>query len=345
MDLNTIDPQDPTFSQAVAQLAQMEADDAAEDAQQKAATGEGKGSATDGDTRTPEAEQAEVQTPDPEPGESETPGAPAEPETQQPETPDPDKEKEKVAPKESQSKFAKNQQRLEGGWKALNERKAELQKQQEQHQAQVAEHNQRMREFEARRAAETKPKFTAEQVDSAASDLERQAKGLEDNGDYEKADRLKFKAEEYREYARELRANPPKTAPSDAQREAEHQRLQKEWWGKAAVDFPNAAKEDSAEGKALRSLIESEPAIVNDPKGLYYAARLVTAETASARVPTLEKELGDLRAKVKALNEKLAVPAGGSARSGHVATKRFEDMSEEEQLSQLQAEAATRGHF
>lgn len=200
------------------------------------------------------------------------------------------KEQTQQTPKEP-SRYEKARGRQENAWKQINDEKAALKADRERLEAS-------QRAFEEQRKTE-EARFTPDQYDKAAEKFEKEGK-------FDLADLA-------RQRASELRKNPP---PSPQQREvmaaqaAQHQAQMKEWWGKAAIDFPSVAKEGSTENQALAGFIKAEPDVLRSPKGMYYAARLVTAEQSAARVPAMEKELGALRARVKEL-EALTAPGGG----------------------------------
>lgn len=283
--------------------------------------------------------------PDPKPGE----GTPA--------TADPAK------PVVEPSKYEKARARLEKTWENVNKEKTELQKQREEFARQQGEFESRRQAFETEQAKSTKPQHPPEAYDQFAlkcvddaEALEAQAEKLEADGKYGEADKAKADAaakrklsKDARAYAAEIRANPPKQPADPKAAEAKFQQEQKEWWGKAAVDFPNVAKKGSPEALALEALIK-DPATRNDvlgsPKAMYFAARMVNAETAAARVPQLDKELGEARAKIKELEGQLSIPVEGDVRgAGGGAEKSFEEMTPDQQEAQLrrEAEAIDRG--
>lgn len=247
--------------------------------------------------------------------------------------------KDKTAANPPTSKFAKDQERRLNTWKELNAEKelvrttAETLKQRE---AALAAREQKLSQREAKLS---QPRFKPEDYEQHAGKLEAEAKKLEDEGNFTQADRKRYDAEKAREYAAQLRANPPKADPSEAEQAAQFKARQKEWWGKAAVDFPNVIKEGTPERTALIELLNKEPDIVNDPKGMYYASRLVSAETSAAHVPQLRKDLEAAQARIKELEQLTAVPGDGSVPATSSGPKAFKDMSSEEQLAQLEAEA------
>ena len=342
---------DPTLGEAMSALAEMEAAEQGQTPSPGDSTQQTPDSATTGE-RAPETGEAQAQTPETKPA-ADAPAAEAKAKTESQTEPKPGEQKPAAKDKQQQeqpkqSKFAQNQARLEGGWKTLNERKAQLEKAEQTFKEREAELARREKSLQAERQKASQPKYKPEDYEAAgtqwereAATLEAQAKKLEAEGKFEEADKArelaagkKVQAKQAKDYAGHIRANPPAPAKTDEQAEAEFRAQQKEWWGKAAVDFPNVAKAGTPEAEALKALIKSEPAVVNDPKGMYYAARLVTAETSSARVPALEKELGELRAKVKELGGKLAVPADGAvARPG--GEMPFNQKSEAEQEAEL----------
>lgn len=249
------------------------------------------------------------------------------------------KDQSQTQPKPGETKYEKNKQRIAKTWEEINREKelvrttAETLKQRE---AALAEKEQRLAQREAKLSA---PKFKPEDYEGHAAKLEAEAKALEDAGDFTKADRKRYDAEKAREYAQQLRANPPVADPTEAEQAQRFQARQKEWWGKAAVDFPNVIKDGTPERNALIQLLNAEPDIVNDPKGMYYASRLVTAETSAARVPELSKALEAAQARIKELEQLTAVPGDGNVPLANGAPKTFEQMNTAEQLAQLEAEA------
>lgn len=242
------------------------------------------------------------------------------------------------------SKFAKDQARRVETWENINRTKTEL-------ATTKAALDQRATALQAQEAALaqreaklTQPRFKPEDFDSHAAKLEAAADAKEEAGDVRESDYLRRNAKEYRRNAQQLREHPPQADPTIAQqREAEKAQFaarQREWWGKSAVDFPAVANEGTPERAALLNLIKSEPDIVNDPKGMYYASRLVTAETLAARVPTIEGELTALKARVKELQELTTVPNdGNTSRPPSTGTKTFSEMSPAEQMAELEREA------
>lgn len=315
----------------MANLAAMEAADAAPAA----------GTTPDTPTASakPEAERAaSAENTEGQPPKAGSEGAPA---TEQPKPddakPDPSKETAKPqdkpaepAPDKPQSKYEKNRVRLEGGWKELNAEKATV-------RATADTLKQREAELAKREAAVKEAEAKARQPKYTPDDYERAALQFEEKGQYDLADAA-------RAQAKELRDNPPPPPPTDAQAEAQYQAEQKEWWGKAATDFPKVAVKDSAENKALQALIAAEPGVLSDPKGLYYAARLVNAESSAASVPGLTQQVSELTAKVKELEGKLAVPAGGAA-PGNLGPVPYEQKTEAEQEAELYAQAREMGAF
>lgn len=343
---------DPTLGEAMEALAAMEtAENAGTQQQQAQPQSQQSASATNGQRATESSapsgaakvpDGAEAQAAESKPKSDPKAGTPA---TE--EKPKTEQEQQQQQP-DNRSKFAKSQERLNGSWKDLNERKAELAKTEETLKQREAELKKREAAYQQRQTAAQQPKYKPEDYEGAAANWERlsgvmmkRAEQLEAEGSFDEAEKLKKdaavkanQATQAKAYAAELRANPPAPVQTDAQAEAEFRSQQKEWWGKAAVDFPNVAKAGTPEADALKALIKNEPEVVGNPKGMYYAARLVTAEASAARVPAMEKELGELRAKLDALSKKLAVPGDGAATSpgGEIP---FAQKSEAEQEAEL----------
>lgn len=260
-----------------------------------------------------------------------TPAA-AEPKTEQPAS-EPKKEIETQG-----SNFAKSQVRLEKTWKAVNDEKANIAKEREAIKAQQQSFEQQKQQWEAKRAQESaklKPEEFEQQAQSKigqatqmseqADAWDARAKQLEDAGEFADAEKAAANAKQLRKQAAtqegladllkaradELRKNPDPTAE---QFKAQVERQKQHFTMEAAKKWPDIAKEGSEFQKQvighLKTLEAQRPHLVDDPSIIYDVARLVAAETGAARVPTMEKELGELRAKVKEL-QALTTPSGG----------------------------------
>lgn len=322
-----VDPNDPTLPEAMEQLTKAEAADAAEAGQQQAPE---TGSA-DPAERAGDKDQQQVPPSEPKPD----PGASA--------TEDPTKPSTEQKPEDKgKSKFAQANARLEGGFTKLREEKSAFEKERLTFQAEREEVAKQRKALETERAQASQPKYKPEDYENHAANLEREAEACDAKGDFDQAVIKRHEASKHKAYAKELRDNPPKPAPTDEEAQASFLKAQKEWMSKALTDFPRVGDKNSDEAKAYAALIKNEPKIMEDPKLLYFAARLVCAETSAAAVPAKDKELDGLRAKVKELETKLTIP-GDVVTINQAGRKPVSEQTDEELESELRREAEASG--
>lgn len=265
------------------------------------------------------------------------------------------------------SSFAKDKVRRDDSWKALNTEKSAFQQERSQFEALKQSHSREVERFQVERA-KANQKFTPEQYEQAAQQRETaigglneqaeaweaRAEKLEGAGDFKgaaqaklQADNLKeqalaskLQARQFKDMAAQLRQNPD---PTMEQVKAKNEHAMREYTLQAVSKWPKFAEQNGEFQKKVAQELQAarqQGLEVNEvPVLLYHAARLVAAETEAARVPVLDKELGQLRAKVKEL-EALTAPGGGSGSiqrqpTGNVAK------SDEEEGAELRSLAAT----
>jgi hypothetical protein len=299
-----VDPQDPTLEAAFKQIESELSADAPVTPETPAAKPDSATPAPAPQTDTPEG-----QPPKPEPT-----GTPATAPEVKP-----------TDAKPEPTKYEKAAGRQAEAWKQINTEKEEVRSLRKQIEAEREAIKAERIAVEQEKAKAAQPKYKPEDYEVAADKWEAEGK-------------LDL-ADAARKQAKEMRDNPPKPPPTNAEQEAQFKEQQKEWWSKAAVDFPNVAKKDTPEAQALAALVKSEPAIYNDPKGMYYAARLVCAEVAAARVPAMVKELDAANAKIKDFETKLAVPGDGIVSGAPNGEVPFDQKSEAEQWATMEREA------
>ena len=255
------------------------------------------------------------------------------------------------------SKYAKDFARRLVTWTELNEGKAAFSAEKAKLEGDIKAQRDRLygeaEAFRLQQAASTPPpekyEAYAAEEERKAGDLDKQAKAAEADGDFTKADKLREAAAEARAWAKnakakaeELRKNPP---PSQKQQQEKLAVYLKEWTSKAAIDFPEFAKKDSAVQKEAaayyRQMSAQVPMLQTLPGFIYFCAERAAYKTAADRVPGLERELGELKTKLKEL-EALTnpSPSGGVPKQPAAAgNKKFEDMTPDEQFAWLRENA------
>jgi hypothetical protein len=88
----------------------------------------------------------------------------------------------------------------------------------------------------------------------------------------------------------------------------------------------------------LMNLQRQAPGILRHPQSIYLVTQLTAAESSAARVPAMEKELSQMKARVKELETLTAPGAPGQPPrlNGQIP---FEQQSREEQFAALEAMA------
>jgi hypothetical protein len=336
-----IEPNDPSLSDASAMLAEMEAAENAADQGQAPVTTAAPGS------EEPAATAGQG-------SDKQVPSTTSKPESGTPAAQEPQKPQDKPTGK---SKYAQAQERLHGSWdKLFVEREAHkkaLATFESERNSLIAEKQQ----IEQERQRLSQPKYKPEDYDNAASQWKAEADALEAEGKFDEAAEKRGLVKKAQEQAKYLRDNPPKPSPTAEQTAKEFEAKRKEWYGKAVQDFPEIARKDSPVFQKLTETITKGSAgydpiiaeVVNrSPEGMYYAARLVNAETCAANAETCaasvtqkDKEIVELRAKVKEFDEKAAIPADSVAQR-QAAKKSDSEMSDDELEADVirQAESA-----
>lgn len=237
-----------------------------------------------------------------------------------------------AAADKGKSRYAKAQERLQGGWEELNTSKAAIKAEQEawqkQRDAEKAELQRQREEFEQQRS-KAEGEFTADQYEAVA-------KKFDAEGKLELADLARARAEQ-------LRKNPPRPAA------AANEEDRKAWALKAGKDFPDLARDKSPLQQRVAQLLNEEAEFKSHPKGIYVAARIANLEAQAAESQALketvaarDKELTALKARVTEL-EAITAPGGGNGRTALPGAKTFEQMDSNEQLQQLEREAREMG--
>ena len=242
-------------------------------------------------------------------------------------TPDERKKFDAYLAEKQGSKYAKDFTRRLVTWSELNAAKDNFAKEsathKEQLQGAIQKFNQDVATFQAEKAAITptpeKYEAFATKQTALANEKELAAKKAEEAGDFDGAEKLRDEAkfasrdaEAATKSAEHVRKNPPLNQEQIQQKFVSDQ---KTWIDKAAIDFPEFTKKDSPvyqESLTFFREITKDPAVAKLPGIIYFAAERAALKTASARVPVMEKELGELRTKVKDL-EALTNPTPGGA--------------------------------
>ena len=239
----------------------------------------------------------------------------------------------------AQSAFAKDQQRLAGTWKQVNEEKARIAQERAAIQSERVRLQQEQAKLEQRRQGANKNKITPEVYDQSAaaarkfvSDAVLQLDGLrfrkskfEEAGQYTEAAKLdgqiealqkqahvqEYQAGQFEEIAKNMRANPDLSGDALTKRNQEHLA---HYTVEAAKKWPELAQNGSefqkATAKAISILRQSGLDENDAPVLRYFAAEHVAAQSAAARVPAMERELAQLRARIKEF-ETNTTPGGG----------------------------------
>ncbi len=242
-------------------------------------------------------------------------------------------------------------------WDKIKEEEARLNKTVAEKDAQLKREYARFTsEVTAFRAEKEASQITPEKWDKFGSECaakatikEAEAITLENAGELDKAEQardeakaLKRDAANAKNAADIARKNPPKHLEAQKAQFVKHQ---EEWVQKAGIDFPEFGKEKSpvqTEAVEFFKRITAEtPAVAQLPGFIYFCAERAALKTAADRVPALTKELAELKARVKELDELTSpTPRAGGELKRAKGPKKFEELSDEEQLEQLRAEAA-----
>lgn len=241
-------------------------------------------------------------------------------------------QQQQTADDAGKTRYEKATGRLQGSWKELNADKAAHKTEREtwakQREAEQAELTRQRAEFQAQRE-QAEQEFSPERYEAAA-------KKWEAEGKLDLADMA-------RERAKQLRDNPPAKA-GDRQEAA-----RKEWTHKAAKEFPDLAKDNSPLQVRVSQMLKADAELRDNPRGIYLASRIASLEGQAAErdalktsVTAKDKEIETLKARVTEL-ESITAPGGGHGRTAMPGARTFDQLSDAEQLQQLEREAAEVG--
>jgi len=241
----------------------------------------------------------------------------------------PAEQPEQPAAEDKRSKYAKEAERRDRSWKALNEQKAAHEAEFAKFKAEQEAFARQQAEFTERVQKERTPDYTPEQCEAAA-------KAHEAAGKFDLADLLRAEA-------KRLRENPrPKVNPAGprALSEAAKQSLTR-----VRTEFPEFTHKDSPHFKAFSQLAQERPDLMHIPDGPYLAAQHIrlatehaTLKQAASRVPSLEKQVAELQAKLKEQESLLSISGGAGPAAMPTGQRGFDDLSEEEMRAAVLAD-------
>lgn len=237
------------------------------------------------------------------------------------------------------SKYARERARFEVNWKKFNEEKETTRRAFEDREKAAAlreaELQQWERELDRRHPITTKADY-AKQVES----YKAQVAAAEKAGNYDQADKLRA----YQELLEQAMAAAPETAEIP-QRKQWLETARAKSWAVAARELPGVADEKSPLYRAVVDFFMENPEAYAFPNAPLLVSRYCNALLGSTRAAELEQtvkaltgEKETLSKRVKELEEQTSIPAGGQFTQG--GTRKFEDLSMDEQRAALKAELA-----
>ncbi len=226
--------------------------------------------------------------------------------TKPPETPPKEEAKPVEEPKpdatKPQSAYAKEMERRDRSWKALNEEKAKI----AQERATIEAERKAFQE-----AQDAAPVYTAEQYDQAAADADAKVTALEAAGKFDEAETEKAYAKGFRQDAANLRANPPDVQKQRAREAAQLSQSHARSWAAVMAELPEVKQVGSKLNQEALKIVNEDPHVWNiHPNAPVVVARMARDRLQAARVPELEQGLTKAKARIAEL-EKLTSPAPG----------------------------------
>jgi len=280
------------------------------------------------DSSVEAGEQPEVEMlPEPEPETEETPPESQQEEVEESPPPDQDTQNssslkeaqpEEVADEKKQSKYAKNQARLNKTWADVNADKEQLKEATAQLQKQAEELEIQRQQLAAQSGYRDDKGFTAEDYEDAAVRLDNEG----DTG----------LAEDAREKARELKAASEQAkidsfkAERDKAWEAKRQELMK--------NNPDLTDNSKPITKKAMSLLQQFPSLTSGPDGLELSVQMAKLALESDNSKESAAKFNELQQKYNKLEKKTSVQGGFTAEKLDGA-RSFEDMSDAEQEKYL----------
>jgi hypothetical protein len=221
------------------------------------------------------------------------------------------------------SKYAKELERRDKSWKALNAEKEQLAKERAEWKAQQDEAARIAQE----RATQSPPEFTPE-------DYEAQAEKWEADGKLDLA-------EEARKEAKRLRSAPPKP---NVDQQAKLQVAHRQAWAEVQKAHPEIADPASPLRKGVVEFLANNPELNQFPNAPKAAAEFVAAKLAAAGVPalqaekvTLQNRITELEQQLKQLETRTSI-AGGSAPTVPGGPRSWEQLTDAEREAQFERE-------
>ena len=253
------------------------------------------------------------------------------------------KPNDKAKPDTAFQKAQKEAERKDKSWKALEEEKARVREKEqkaEQALARVTTLEQELATLKASKPAAPATPLKDEHGISAET-YEALAKKYEEEGDNKTAALARSKAEKLR-----TPAAPAATAAAAPQSEPwKAPEFQQKWNAEAAAlvkEDPELGKNDNPVFQRVNQLV-NDPATARffraDPAGLRAAVQVAKLEQTAARLPALEKALGEKDAEIKRLNA-LLQPRGGLPAAPAPGTRTLDEMNDSEREAHVLAAAA-----
>jgi hypothetical protein len=213
------------------------------------------------------------------------------------------------------SKFAKEQERREKSWKALNEQKEALQKEREAFERQ-------RQELEAQRKQATEKPAPKS---SEADEYEAVAKDFEAEGKHDLAARA-------REKAGEIRRREEQTS-----QQARQQEFLSKWndnLSKEVEANPDLSNPETALHKDVAALLKKMPILSTYPEGIRDAVEYIKTKHEAGSAADLRKQVEEHKKKIEELNKRLE-PSGSFPAPLPGGKKSFDQLSEKEQEAEL----------